>query len=128
MTVDELDSPLEKILVHLPDVIGRDLVTQPTRARMQHDDDLALFEPERLRACGVEEPVYLLDLEKVVSAPQGAQLTAPALARLRAHEMRIGAGQASVLFLDRKVRRRSAPLLDEPSSPPDEHFVHLRLS
>src|SRR5579859_2868937 len=91
LPVDQMGPGPDQVLVHHPDVIGRDLVAQSSRPAMEHDRDRSLGEAEGVGEGRVEQLVHALDLEKVVARPERSELFEPALARGGAHELRAGA-------------------------------------
>ena len=55
-------------------IVVADLIAEPARTGVDHDDDLILGQAEPVRPALIEDPGHTLDLEEVVSRPQRPDL------------------------------------------------------
>lgn len=103
LAVGHMDAVARHRLLHHPDMVGADLVTQPAGPAVDHHAHLALAKTE---GCGRPGIVHLLDrlyLEEVVARSQAADLPEPALHGPRIHLGRVGAAHSTLVFAPLQV-------------------------
>ena len=107
------------------DVVGRDLVAETARAGVQHDDEPARRESERLGELRLEDLVDAWTSRKWFPEPSVPSWRRPRLSRRVADRRGVGAGEATLLLLDGEVGGTSVARLDRPSGAPGQDLVDL---
>ena len=107
-----------------PYVVGADLVSQSSRAGVDHHADQARPQPQRLGGALVVDPVDRLHLQEVVARAEAAELAPAALQRPLADPRRVGIGAPrpgprrgpGPPVRRTRARRRRAPPAQHPVS------------
>jgi len=95
-------------------MIGADLMPEAARARMERDGDLILEQTEGLGRRGVEDPSHILNLGKVVTGAQSAQLSSSPVQRSIGDQIRPCPSQATTFFHELEIAPLAHSLIDRP--------------
>jgi hypothetical protein len=113
-------------LVHRPDVVGADLVTEPARPGVDHHADLAVTQPEGLRSRLVVDLGHRLHLEKVVARAQAADLAQASGHRAVTDLRGVGTVDGATVFTSGEISRYAVALLHGVPGATEQHPLQLR--
>lgn len=116
LRVRQCDAVDRQRLDHLTYVVAADLVTQPSRTGVDHHGDLAFVQPKSLCDSRLEDPLYDLDLDQVVSRIKAAKLAQPAFGGALADLAEVADWQSALILAALEVLAVSIALWGSKST------------